>query len=385
LSARVAALVARSTTAIAVALALATAVLAALNGSDARLFSQQSEAGSVVLGIAAPLLGLIVVSRRPRQTVGWLLIGLGLSQAVSGSAGELATYALLTRPGVLPGAAFISWLQTWTWIPGFALAITVLPLVFPDGRLVSRRWRPAVYAATAALVLLLVTFATGAWPLRGPRLLETHPPTDGSLGLTILAGVVLMLGAGVAGVASLVVRLRRSAGVERPQVKWFLLGAFAFVLSQITGQLVPALLTVLNVLGSTSLLAGVAIALFRFRLYDIDRIISRTVSYALLTGVLVAIYVGLVTALTRLLPVSSSLGVALSTLAVAALLQPMRRRVQSAVDRRFNRARYDAARTIEAFSTRLREQVYLDSVNQDLLAVVRETVQPASASTWLRS
>ena len=382
--ARSPALVAWVATTASVLLSAATLVLIVLNAGQARLFGQPAEAGSIVLAFAAPVLGLLVVSRQPRQAVGWLLVAIGLSQAVSNTCGELSTFALVTHPGMLPGGALVSWLQTWTWIPGFVLAITVLPLLFPNGRLVGRRWRVAVYTAVAGGALLLAFFAVGAWPFRGLQLLRTAPPKTGAIGIPILIGVVLVLAAGVAAVASLVVRLRRASGVERAQVKWFCLGALVFVASQVLGQPLPATVPALNVLGACALLGGLGIALFRYRLYEIDRIISRTVAYAVLTGLLVALYVGLVTTLTRVLPVSSSLGVAISTLAVAAMLQPLRRRIQNAVDRRFNRARYDAARTVEAFSSRLREQVYLDELSRDLLTVVRQTVQPASASLWLR-
>ncbi|MDQ6648941.1 MAG: hypothetical protein M3Z02_02285 [Actinomycetota bacterium] len=378
------ALLAWGAAAASVLLSAAAIVLAAVSAGQARLLSQPAEAGSIVLAVVAPALGLIVVARQPRQAVGWLLIGIGLSQAVSNMGGEYATYALVTRPGSLPGGAFVSWLQTWTWIPGFALALCVLPLVFPDGRLVSRRWRPAVYASSVGTIVLLAVFADAAWPFRGLELVQTKPPSTGPVGLSILAGVVLLLCGGGAGVASLVVRLRSSGGQQRQQVKWFCFGAFVFVASQVLGQPFPSSVPVLNVIGACALLGGLGIALFRYRLYDIDRIISRTVAYAVLTGLLVALYAGLVTTLTRVLPVSSSLGVAVSTLAVAAVLQPLRRRIQHGVDRRFNRARYDAGRTVEAFSARLREQVYLDELSRDLLSVVRTTVQPASASLWLR-
>lgn len=368
--------------------AIAALAFAVLNGAQARVVTLPNETSSLVLGIGAPMLGLMVVRHRPRQAVGWLLVAIGVFAAANALTGELSAYSLLVRPHALPGGVFASWVETWTWVPAFGLAIVVLPLVFPDGNLLSRRWRAAVYAGLAGLTALLSVFAVGAWGSRGVELLTSSAPaagpSGGLLGVVLLLGLLLTLSAGAAAVASLVLRLRHSAGQQRQQVKWFLYGAFLLLASSIVSWLFAALTAPLDLLGSGALLAGLAMAVFRYRLYDIDRIISRTVGYVCVTALLVATYVALVTVVTRFTPTGNSLAVAASTLAVAGLFQPLRRRVQQVIDRRFNRSRYDADRTVESFSHRLRSEVNLEAVRTGLLAVVGQTLEPSRATLWLR-
>jgi hypothetical protein len=279
-----------------------------------------------------------------------------------------------------------------TTIAGLALVSFVL-LLTPTGSLPSPRWRWWARVAAAAPAVFLLAAA-----LRSKELEPPYPPIRSPLAVPALAGPA-EVAAGLAlavtglavlvGAASLVLRFRRARGVERQQLKWM---AFAAALALVA----VAAVTVGAVMNEQAVVVGVSgvymavlplaigAAILRYRLYDLDRIVSRTLAYGLLTVLLASAYAGVVLGLGRLLPQGSSLVVAAATLAVAAAFQPARRRVQQAVDRRFNRRRYDAARTIAAFSDRLRQQVDLDTLTAELLAVVEETVQPTRASLWLR-
>jgi hypothetical protein len=276
-----------------------------------------------------------------------------------------------------------------------------LPLLFPNGRLVSRHWRPVAWAAAA-------TIAAGwLWAAFAPRPLELPPGTEQSfanpLGVggakavsdTVAATVLPAYGVlAILSAAAIVVRFRGSRGVERQQLKWFTYGAVAAMLGYVLFALgdvarLPSVLAWITAdiwLGAAPVAIGVAV--LRYRLYDIDHLISRTLVYGLLTALLGAVYVGLVLGLGQLFGQVGTeppgWAIAGATLAVAALFQPARRRIQAAVDRRFNRRRYDTAKTIEAFSARLREQVDLDTLTADLLAVVNQTMEPTMVSLWLR-
>jgi hypothetical protein len=281
----------------------------------------------------------------------------------------------------------MAWLSAWMWAPGYGIFLAVLPLLFPTGRLPSRRWRPVAWLAGVALIGIIAPTAIVTWPVRGPRLLVDQPPADQVVraGLAT-SGVmtVVLLGTAVAAAGSLVVRLRRAGSVERQQVKWF---AYAAGLSVVVGAVsgLVSALTWLELLAVPCVIAGLTTAMFRYRLYDIDRIISRTLAYGLLSVVLGLGYAGGVLLGRQVLgglTGTSSLAVAGSTLAMAALFQPLRRRIRDAVDRRFNRRRYDAAKTIQAFSARLREELDLDALSAELLWVVDQTMQPTTASLW---
>jgi len=265
--------------------------------------------------------------------------------------------------------------------------------VFPTGRLPSRRWRPVAWAAVAALVLAA---------LSSPLL--PGPPADGlrptPIAIRALAGVLrlayntassVLFGVILAALVSLIARFRRATGSERQQLKWFAYGTALLLLLPVAGLVGaelpdPAGNLVAAVIVS-ALPVAIGIAVLRYRLYDIDRLVNRTVVYGLLTVLLAGVYAGLVFALSELLNPAdqqSALAVAASTLVVAALFQPARRRIQGLVDRRFNRRRYDATRTIEVFSARLRDQIELGTLSTELLAVVDQTVQPVQVSLWLR-
>jgi hypothetical protein len=348
----------------------------------------------VVAAVSAGMVGAVLASRRPRHPVGWLLLGLGLSLTMWGLAFGYTRYGLVVRPGALPAASYLAGLvngvvMLWLSCAGFVLLLT------PTGSLPSTRWRWwARVAAAAAGVWLLGSVVHPAplypeYPSIGNPLAIPALPRP-LLDAAIPIGGAVVLVALVVAAGSLVGRFRRARGVERQQLRWLalaaglaavaLLVAIAALMTQEGSILLDVALGVC--VGLLPLATGAAI--LRYRLYDIDRIISRTLAYGLLTVLLGGGYAGVVLGLGQLLGTDSSLVVAGATLAVAAVFQPARRRVQREVDRRFNRRRYDAANTIAAFSTRLREQIDLDTLSAELLAVVHQTMEPTTASLWLR-
>jgi hypothetical protein len=357
---------------------------------------------TALAALSAATVGAVVASRRPAHPVGWLLLGLGLSVPGSDVLDGYVDYGALARPGSLPAARYLAVYSPAVFMAGLACAGFVL-LLTPSGSLPSpsRRWRWWARALGAAPVAFLLTVALLPEPLdptyqsvANPLGLRGGLPVEVPLlGANLLAGAVVLLTVPVAGV-SLALRFRRARGLERQQLRWL---AFAAGLASVGAALVlagtslptsPSLTLALITWGGGVCLVllplAIGAAVLRYRLYDLDRIISRTLAYGILTVLLGGCYAGVVLVLGQLLGHDSSLVVAAATLAVAAAFQPARRRVQAEVDRRFNRRRYDAARTIAAFSTRLREQVDLDTLSAELLAVVDRTMQPASASLWLR-
>jgi hypothetical protein len=352
--------------------------------------------------LSAATVGAVVASRRPSHPVGWLLLGLGLSVPGFEVVDGYARYGLLARPGSLPAARHLVVYSPALFMAGLACAGFVL-LLTPSGSLPSpsRRWRWWARALGAAPVAFLVTVALLPEPLDptyrqvvNPLGLRGGLPVQVPLiGVNLLAGAVVLLTVPVAAV-SLALRFRRARGLERQQLRWLAFAAglasvgAALLLAGISLPTSPWLTLALITWGGGVCLVllplAIGAAILRYRLYDLDRIISRTLAYGLLTLLLGGGYAGVVLGLGQLLGQDSSLVVAAATLAVAAAFQPARRRVQDLVDRRFNRRRYDAARTIAAFSTRLREEVDLDTLATELLAVVDQTMQPTSASLWLR-
>jgi hypothetical protein len=377
------------------ALGVAGATFGVLNGYSPVELAREVAVG-VLLAATFPLVGALVASRRPGNPLGWIFCVIGLAEGLVTAAWEYGTYALRTRPGSVPGGELASWFSVWTWAVGLGLLVTYALLLFPDGRPPSPRWRPVAWLSALPIAIFCGPVAVAAWPLRGPEVLD--PAGEGpSLPAVVeaLAGIAfpLMLACGVACVLSLVVRFRRSRGVERQQLKWFVYAAavtFAgVVVTEVApipqGSVLDGLVTLAGVALIPSVPAAAGIAILRYRLYEIDRIVNRTLVYGALTALLAGVYAALALWLPRLLDLGESqLIVAASTLAVAALFGPVRRRVQWVVDRRFNRARYDLSRTVEAFSARLRDQVDLDTLADELLGVVDHTVQPTQASLWLR-
>jgi hypothetical protein len=371
---------------------VALLLLSVANGN----FQRQALADSVGLLLAFAafmVVGALIVAHRPGNAVGWVFSAIGLLAVTGALAEEYAGYGAVTRPGSLPGGVLAGWYAGWAWYPTVALVVVYTPLLFPDGRPPSPRWRPVAWLAGAGAAALVVFAAVQPTIELDDGHLVDNPvgvaafgdPEQGAIGLVLTSALGLLV---VAAVASLVVRFRRSRGDERLQLKWFTY-AGALLPLVLLGDLLPdAANSVLFAVAISLLPVAAGIAILRYRLYDIDRLINRTLVYGLVTALLGGVYAGLVLLAGQLFgdlgDRPPSWAVAAATLAVAALFRPARRRIQRVVDRRFNRARYDAARTVERFSARLRDQVDLDTLSAELLGVVDQTVQPASASLWLR-
>ena len=342
--------------------------------------------------VVAATVGAVLASRLPRHPVGWLLLAVGLSVAGSGVADGYARYGLVARPGALPAARWVAVYSPATTIVGLSLVGFVL-LLTPTGSLPSSRWRRWAWVAAAAPVVFVAALTVGPGLVIPPYESAVEPVSipalAGAMLVAIVTGFSLTVAGLVVGAASLVVRFRRARGTERQQLRWLALaaaltgaGAAVVGVGMATDATAVPLFAVGICLALLPLATGAAI--LRYRLYDLDRIISRTLAYGFLTLLLGLGYAGVVLGLGRLLPDSSSLAVAAATLAVAALFQPLRRRVQGLVDRRFNRRRHDAGQLIEAFGARLRDQVDLDTLTGEVLAVVDQTMAPTRAWLWLR-
>jgi ABC-type multidrug transport system fused ATPase/permease subunit len=335
------------------------------------------------VAVAFALLGAVVAAHRPDNPIGWLFLAIGLSGALGVVSNEYVNYTLATAPGTLPGGPVAAWLSAWTWWPAYGLVPLVL-LIFPDGRLPSPRWRWAAWLAAGGVAVM--TLGIAASTLDDPVQFALSEEEPGGLPALVLAVSVIAAAVSfLAALVSLVLRWRRAWGNEREQLKWVAFTGALALAANLVLQIFQ--LPGLGLVGVVLVPVGAAIAILRYRLYDIDRIISRTLAYGLLTALLGMVYVAGVFGFGRLLNPGgqpSELAVAASTLAVAALFQPARRRVQAAVDRRFNRARYDAARTVETFSARLRDEIDLDTLSTELLAVINQAMQPTRVSLWLR-
>lgn len=352
-------------------------------------------------GLVFAFVGTIITSRRPENGVGQVCLLIGLLIGANSLAGEYGVYALLTEPGALPGGDIAAWFVNWTWVAYIGLIGTVLVLVFPDGRLPSRRWRPVMAVALVAMAMAAVSFALAPGPFLSVPWAPDNP--FGVEGAAVVLeffslGFFLLAATSVAAAWSMVIRFRLASGRLRQQIKWFASAAGLFVVLYV-GQAFYSLVT--GTLGSAStdvqrviqtlvaatfgiLAAAVGLAVMRFRLYEIDHVISRTLSYGVVTATLLGVYLLLVFVLGSVLPFEGDLAVAASTLTVAAMFNPLRRRIQATVDRRFNRSRYDALRTVESFSHRLRAELDLQGVVGELQIATLATMQPAIVSMWLR-
>jgi hypothetical protein len=348
--------------------------------------------GGPVLGlVSAATVGAVLASRRPRHPVGWLLLILGLSLAASGVVAAYTAYGLVARPGALPSAGAVA-----RYAPALVLAalpaLSFVLLLTPTGSLPSARWRWWAWVTGTAPVVLLVALVVAQGSL-DPRYQAENTLDFRGLGGALLVVNQVALGVTLLTVmvaaASLVVRFRRARGMERQQLRWVAWAAVLVVLAAVIALASAALGLPETLSWATGICVAllplaIGAAILRYRLYDLDRILSRTLTWGLLTVLLGGGYAVMVLGLGQLLGRDSSLVVAGATLAVAALFQPARHRVQAVVDRRFNRRRHDAARIVEGFGARLRDQVDLDTLTADLLAVVDQTMQPTQASLWLR-
>ena len=345
--------------------------------------------------VSTALVGAVVAARLPRHPIGWLLLVMGLGLGLSSTASAYAALGIVTEHGPLPLDHLAAWLGEWTFVPAIYGGVVLLLYLFPDGHFLSPRWRWIAYLTAALVVVATVADALAPGPLEDISTIDNPMGATGWLAdvVTSTQAVVdlLALPAFFCAAAALVVRFRRSRGVEREQLKWIVsslvlvglglgltAGSFG-VLGEWTFFLAMFALAAMPV--------AVGMAMLRYRLYDIDVVINRALVYAVLTATLGAVYLGSVLLLQLVLnrfTEGSSLAIAVSTLAVAALFRPARERIQDAVDRRFFRHKYDAGQTLEQFGSHMRDQVDLADIGSDLLDVVSETVQPRHASLWLR-
>jgi hypothetical protein len=342
--------------------------------------------------IALPfaVVGALVASRQPHNPIGWLFLVFAVVAAFVSFGDRYASYALVEHPGSLPGGDWVAWLSSAIWHPAFGFFVFAF-LLFPDGRLPSARWRPVAWIAAANYFMGGVLGLLWG-PLFGEFFSYAEPPfrLPGYFVVDVAFGVFLVCNFGLLALSavSLVLRLRRAAGVERQQLKWFVYAVSLFSLVAPSSVLILGdgrLLVILLPLVPAA--AGVAI--LKHRLYDIDVVINRTLVYGTLTATLALIYVGGIVGLQyvfrALAGQESQLAIVASTLAIAALFRPLRRRLQDFVDRRFYRSKYDAARTLEAFSAKLRDKTGLEDLTGELVGVAQQTVQPEHVSLWLRA
>jgi|SRR5271155_325696 len=353
---------------------LASSLVIAFTGGEA----WNQKFATIPVMIAFAVVGALVAARTGNR-LGWLFLAAGTVGAVSLA---VEAYAARVPADQLPGAAWAGWI--FTVVLGMVGTLFFLvPLLFPDGRPPSRRWWPVVWVAIIDGLVQMVTVAvsdanfTNNFPkLRDP--VTVVAPLGWAYNQALAVGLLVLL----AGGASMIVRFRRSGQEERLQLKWFMYAsAIAVVVIFVASELSNNPLLEWEIVFPL-IPAAVGVAILKYRLYDIDRLISRTLGYAIVTGLLVGLYAGLVLLATQVLSITSPVAVAASTLAAAALFAPLRRRVQHVVDRRFNRVRYDADQTVAAFAARLQEGAALDAVRSDLLAVVNTAVEPAHLSVW---
>jgi uncharacterized membrane protein YhdT len=345
--------------------------------------------------------GALIASRRPENPVGWLLCLYGLVITISHFSAQYAIYALLAQPNSLPAGEALVWIVSWILPIIIGLQVFYI-LLFPNGRLPSRRWRPLAWLTVAFILVGVISFAFSPGALMG-----VLGPIENPLGIegfsnaydkAILFIMAPLLTAAVA--LSVFMRLRRAVGVERQQIKWFAYAAAANISASTLAYVIPGVIDtplwfervgfVLNIVFIPAIPIAIGIAILRYRLYDIDIIINRTLVYGSLTLMLALVYFGGVTSTQVVFTALTGqaeqpqLTIVVSTLLIAALFTPFRHRIQSFIDRRFYRRKYDAAKTLEAFSAKLRTETDLDALSDDLVGVVRETMQPAHVSLWLR-
>ena len=337
-----------------------------------------------VVNMAIPVIGFVLASRRPGNRIGWLALAAGLTLGLRSFADQYEQHALVAAPGSLPGGPAALWVSQWIWLIALS-QVAFLFLLFPTGRLRSRRWGPVAWFVAAVFALSTAAVMAGAareWADPSASLGQLLSP------LVLAAIAIGLLAALVVSGSAIVVRFVRSKGEERLQLKWFAAAAVLVVATFIALILTNSNSVAAAILNNLALLCldvAIAVAVLKYRLYEIDRIISRTLAYAIVTGLLVGLYAGLVLLATRGLSFSSPVAVAASTLAAAALFSPLRSRVQRVVNRRFNRDRYDAEEMVAAFAVRLKDAVDVDAVQADLANVVQRALEPAHVSMWMNN
>jgi hypothetical protein len=348
----------------------------------------------LVVGTVYATVGGLLWARVPGNPIGPIFLAAAWSFGLTFLLDEYASIGAASSGG-LPAVGLAAWLGRWLWIPGNALMLCALPLVFPDGHLPSPRWRPAALFVAVGVAFAVATSAIASLPLiADPADATVTDPTavPGVVGwLAAIGQITLFIVAPIVSLSAVIFRYRRSRGVVRQQMRWFTLALVLLVTTiigdELASQVLPAAQGLVGVIGLTVLPLALGIAVLRYRLFDIDRIISRTISYAVITVALVTTFAGailLFQALLAPLTGQDTIAVAASTLVVAALFQPLRIRVRRVIDRRFYRARYDAERTAAAFAARLRDQTDLAAIHADVLAAVDESLRPARLDLWVR-
>jgi hypothetical protein len=375
-------------------------LLLALNLSHPHTHTFDTWLDSTLNAVFFSTVGAIVASRRPENPVGWLLCLWALVESISHFSAQYAIYALLAQPDSLPAGEAFAWVFSWLLFIVIGLSVFSI-LLFPTGRLPSRRWRWVTWLTVAFVLVGAISgaFSSGPvddlGPIRNPLGLEGFSDLSNSILLNMVALVLV-----VAAALSVFVRLRGATGVERQQIKWFAYATAAAVMGLVLAEIIPDVIDVplwferighaIFLLLLPTIPISIGIAILRYRLYDIDRIINRTLVYGSLSAMLALLYFGGVAAAQALLRTLTGeeqlpqLVVVVSTLVIAALFNPLRHRIQSFIDRRFYRRKYDARKTLEAFSAQLRNETDLNALSEDLVGVVRETMQPAHVSLWLR-
>ena len=359
--------------------------------------SRGAEVLAAVAYLIGSSIGALIVSRRSGHMVGWIILVAGLLLSGGAFGSEYATYALLTKPASIPAGEFVGWAGSCAWEAGAWLVVTFLLLVFPDGRLPEAQgWRLLTSLATANLVVFLIAHALTPGLLSGDFSFIRNPFGIEAAGALLRpihrVGWAPLVVNGLLSTFALVHRMRRARGQERQQLKWVAyagaLVVLALPLQSLSGEQGASLwLQSVMVVAALAIPVAVGIAILKYRLYDIDVIINRTLVYGALTaslGLAYALGIALFQQLLQPLTGSSSLAIASSTLGVAALFRPARAWIRGLIDRRFYRSKYDAAKTLEEFSSRLRDEVDLDTLTNELLKVVNQTVQPARVWLWVR-
>jgi hypothetical protein len=341
------------------------------------------------------VVGAIIASRQPRNAIGWLFCGVGLVMGLNSLTGGYAEYRLSGGYGPWSFVETAAWFASWSWTILVYLPTSFLLLLFPDGRLPSPRWRPVAWCAALGLIGFVAGTALQPGPLGDfPQIVNPYGVDSLILEAVAVTGAILASASMVASAGSLIVRMRRAGTVERQQIKWLAYGGAVVVGTIFASGFVSIWSVPLSILIISAALLGLpvftGIAILRYRLYDIDIIINRTLVYGSLTLLLALVYFGGVTATQAIFRTLSGqeqqpqLAIVVSTLVIAALFDPLRRRIQSFIDRRFYRRKYDARKTLEAFSAKLRDETDLNALSEDLVGVVRESMQPAHVSLWLR-
>ena len=336
--------------------------------------------------------GAIIASRQPRNAIGWIFCGVGVTLGLNSFAGDYADFWLASGFGNAGLGESAAWLSSWAWSLLLYVPTSSVLLLFPDGRLPSPRWRPVAWGVALGAAGGVAGLALKAGPLTDfPQISNPYGVAGPVVGIVGVVGTIVAAGSMVASAVSLIVRLRRTRGEQRQQLKWLAYWGVVAVAALGVGALVipwsvPASILIMSV-AMLGLPIFTGIAIVRHRLYDIDVIINLTLVYAILSATLAVVYFGGIVVLQRAFTGQDNLpqlAIVASTLAIAALFAPLRRRIQSFIDRHFYRRKYDARKTLETFSTKLREETDLAALSDDLILVIKETMQPAHVSLWLR-